>query len=173
MALLVVGYPQLTETAYTWVQRIRQQHDPQYSLVAPHFTLVFPVTTVPQNDLIAHVTARSKHTAAFPFTIRCVIVVKDLFSPLTHLFLVPDEGFAEIVKLHDAFYTDVLADALRLDIPFTPHITIGANEDAQVCKALADDINHQDIRVQGQIGALDIVLYENKTVTSVKRITLA
>ena len=39
----------------------------------------------------------------------------------------------------------MLADALRLSIPFIPHIIIGANVDPNVCKTLAADIDNQDI----------------------------
>lgn len=73
---------------------------------------------------------------------RCAIVVKDALSDNTHTFLTPDEGFREIVKLHDHLYRGALANELRLDIPFIPHITVAISPDANVCKRIADDINH-------------------------------
>jgi 2'-5' RNA ligase len=173
MSLLVVAYPHLTQTDHEWIQAIRRQHDPQYGLIGAHFTLVFPVTTVDQDAFIAHVTARLRYTYVISFNIRCAMVVKDAFGPLTHVFLVPDEGFSALVKLHDALYTDVLADALRLDAPFIPHITVGGDADPLISKALADAINREDRCVQGQITALDIISYEQGNIVPVTRITLA
>jgi 2'-5' RNA ligase len=172
MSLLVVAYPQFTPTDHEWLQAIRRQHDPQYGLIEPHFTLVFPVTTVDQDAFIAHVTAQLRDTHVISFNIRCAIVVKDALGPLTHVFLVPDEGFSALVKLHDALYTGILADALRLDVPFIPHITVGGDAGPLVSKALADAINREDRCVQGQIMALDIISYEQGRVVPVTRITL-
>lgn len=173
MALLVVAYPQLSTADFAWIQAIRERHDPLYSVIAPHFTLVFPVSEVAQDAFIAHIAARARQVSSIPFTIRCATIVKDAFSPLTHLFLVPDDGNSPLIKLHDALYTRVLADALRLDVPFIPHITIGAHADACACKAVVGDINRQNIRIQGQIDALDIIAYENTAVTPITRIALA
>ena len=172
MALLVVTYPQLVPAEHAWVQTIRQQHDPHYTLIAPHFTLVFPVDGMPQRTVLAQVAAQAKHARRIPFTIRCATIVKDVFSPLTHVFLVPDVGYSALVKLHDALYTGPLAPALRLDIPFIPHITIGAHADPYVCKALADDINHHDLHLRGEISALDIITYEHTSVAPVRTIAL-
>jgi hypothetical protein len=113
MALLVVAYPQLTTADLAWIQAIRERHDPNYSLIAPHFTLVFPVNTVANDVFIAHVTTRAAPFSRIPFTIRCAMIVKDAFSPLIYLFLVPDDGNSALIKLHDALYTYMLADALR------------------------------------------------------------
>jgi 2'-5' RNA ligase len=172
MPLLVVAYPQLEATDYAWIQTLRQQHDPHYALIAPHFTLVFPVNTLSHEQIVAHTTAVATQTSTIRFVIRCATIVKDAFSQLTQVFLVPEEGYSAIVKLHDALYTQLLTDALRLDIPFIPHITVGGHPDPRVCKALADDINRQHICIKGRIDALDCIAYENNTVTPVRRVAL-
>lgn len=173
MALLVVAYPQFSAADYAWIQAIRQQHDAHYSLIAPHFTLVFPLNSVDQAACVAHVASSLTQTGSISFSIRCAVIVKDAFSPLTHLFLVPDEGYSALVKLHDALYADLLADYVRLDVAFIPHMTIGGHVDPWVCKASADQINRQNICIQGSINAVDLILHENDTVTTIKRIALA
>jgi hypothetical protein len=173
MALLVVAYPQLVAADYAWIQAIRRQYDAHYSLIAPHFTLVFPLNTIAQAACVAHIVASVKHTSSIFFSIRCAMIVKDAFSPLTHLFLVPDAGYSALIKLHDALYVDLLADHLRLDVAFIPHITIGGHIDPWVCKASADQINQQNICIQGCISAVDLISHENDTVTTIKRIALA
>ena len=57
-----------------------------------------------------------------------LMIIKDVFSSLTHLFLVPNEGCSAFVILHDPLYTGSLTDSLRLDIPFISHLTIAGLE---------------------------------------------
>jgi 2'-5' RNA ligase len=68
--------------------------------------------------------------------------------------LIPDEGMSMMVKLHSALYTNLLAEHLRLDIPFIPHITIGYSENAALCKEIATTINRQAIGIAGLIDML-------------------
>ena len=111
--------------------------------------------------------------ASITFALRCALVVKDALSEQTHTFLVPDEGFSDLVRLHDRLYTGLFTDQLRLDIPYIPHITVATSLDPMVCKRLADEINHQQIAISGTIRAIDIVQFANRTVTTLARIPLA
>lgn len=172
MALLAVAYPDLAPPDYTWIQSIRQQHDPHYRLIAPHFTLVFPTPAVDQGAFIDHITVQTKQVHAIPFLIQCATFVKDAFSSQTHIFLVPDQGYSTLVKLHDACYTGILSSSLSLDVAFIPHITVGAHADPQVCKAVADQINQQGMRICGHIHTIDILAYENNRVSTIKQIGL-
>ena len=100
MALLVLGYPTITEADRAWIQQVRERHDElYYRVVDPHFTLVFPVFGVDRAAFTVHVAERVRGRRPFRFVLRCAVVVKDSFKAYTHVFLVPDEGHAEVVKL--------------------------------------------------------------------------
>ena len=172
MSLLVVAYPELSFEDRQWIQEIRKQHDSNYAIIEPHFTLVFPDTTVDQQELITHVEHVTQGLHGFAVILRCAMVVKDALSPKTHLFLVPDKGFSKLTKLHDALYRGPLASSLRLDVPFIPHMTVGDNEDAQVMKVAADTINEQSIVVRIDVLALDILRHEAGVVEKVHTVTL-
>ncbi len=172
MALLAVAYPDLAPPDYTWIQSIRQQHDPHYPLIAPHFTLVFPIPAVDQEAFVDHITVQTAQVHAIPFLIQCATIVKDAFSSQTHLFLVPDQGYSTLVKLHDACYTGILASSLSLDVAFIPHITVGAHADPHISKAVADQINQHDIRIRGRIHTIDILAYEHNRVSTIQQIGL-
>jgi 2'-5' RNA ligase len=167
VALFVVAYPQISQADYAWIQAIRAEHDKQYSLIEPHFTLVF-ATQKPLPELLAHVEEVSRTFAAFRFVMRCAMPVKDFFSPQTHLFLVPDEGFSQIVRLHDYLYSGLLASELRLDVPFIPHVTIGSFSALNQCKQVCDEINQTEFALEGQINALDIIESRQATRTLAK-----
>jgi hypothetical protein len=86
-------------------------------------------------------------------------MVKDTFSEYTDVFLVPDEGNSQIINLHDKLYTGIIRKDLRLDVPFIPHIGIGASERAEEAKELSDNLNKQNICIEGKITELDLVEY--------------
>ncbi|MGJ3249382.1 MAG: 2'-5' RNA ligase family protein [Elainellaceae cyanobacterium] len=100
------------------------------------------------------------------------LLSNDVFSDFTHVFLVPDEGYSRIIKLHDRLYTGMLIDELRLDIPFIPHIGIANSRNAQECKNLVDNLNSKSFEVNGKVETLDVIWYEGNQVDTIKKISL-
>jgi hypothetical protein len=85
---------------------------------------------------------------------------------------VPDDGYSQIVKLHDKLYSGLLAAEHRLDIDFIPHIGIGTSPDRYECKRMADEWNKKDFNIRGRISKLTIIEYKDKTVTDLESIGL-
>jgi hypothetical protein len=143
-----------------------------YPKFAPHFTCVFPQTTLSEEFLVQHVRDVAAGQSPIPFTIRCALPVRESFSDNTYLYLVPDEGFSAIVLLHDRLYTGVLAAELRLDIPFIPHITIGYTPDAAYCKQAADDWNAQPFEIAGILDTLDVLRLDGESGETIAQVAL-
>lgn len=110
--------------------------------------------------------------AKFDFIIRCATINKDAFSDYYHIFLVPDEGYSRIIKLHDKLYSDKLKNNLCLDLDFIPHIGIGNSIDKYTCKKMVDEWNEKDFSISGRITHLTIVNYKNSIVTELEDIEL-
>ena len=173
MSLLVLAYPQIEKNDYEWIQSIREKDDERYySIVAPHFTFVFPVYDMEKSIFVNHVLNITKKFKEFYFVLRCAQVVKDSLSDYYDVFLIPEEGYRIIVKLHDALYTGPLSNHLRLDIPFVPHVGIANNRDAYQSKNIADQINKSNLEIVGAINRLNIVSYENNKIETVREILL-
>jgi 2'-5' RNA ligase len=173
MALLVLAYPKISNDDFLWIQSVRDVHDELYAkVVAPHFTLVFPVAIEPAS-LIDHVKQVVKSRSGFAFTIKCAVLEKDAFNEYTHVFLAPDQGYSDLVKLHDRLYTGILENELRLDISFIPHIGIANSVKPETCKKLADQINEKNLAISGSIDKLDVVLYAGDSVKTIERIELS
>ncbi|MGZ5483244.1 MAG: 2'-5' RNA ligase family protein [Pyrinomonadaceae bacterium] len=173
MALLVLAYPRISSADFDLIQEIRAQHDQRYfKIVEPHFTLVFPICEIGLAALSAEVRRRVTGAASITFVCRCAMVVEDDSKSFSHVFLVPDEGFSEIVKLHDQIYAGAIEPELRLDIPYIPHIGVGNDEDARTCRRLANKLNQQQFQLKGVIDTLDIVKYEAGTLETLERIAL-
>jgi 2'-5' RNA ligase len=121
---------------------------------------------------VAHIEQQVREIEAFEFVIRCAVLGDDAFSDYTHVFLVPDEGYSNVVKLHDRLYTGLLTGELRLDIPFVPHIGVANSPDAKACKKLVDELNSKDFAIAGKIESIDAIWYEDDKVGTIERILL-
>ena len=153
--LAVVAFPTLEDPDRRWIESFRAKHDPQVSQINVHFTLVFPVDT--SEDVGSEVATVAQSTPPIAFAVRRTEVVSDALGHGSHVFLVPDEGSAQISALHDRLYAGKLRVHLRSDIPFVPHMTVGAAPDSGSALRLADELNVRDRPFRGVVGALELV----------------
>ena len=77
-------------------------------------------------------------------------------TDIAYVFLVPDQGNAEISLLHDRLYTGILRPYLRLDLPCVPHITIGTTPSRNEAKQLCDELNQDGVLVEGSLTKLTV-----------------
>ena len=150
--IFAVAMPKWVAEAQTLVQGFRRAHDPQFELIAPHFTLVFGAALEPE-PCIAHVRAVAQSSPPLPFKLSHAMLYYTGSGP-AHVFLVASEGAAGLTRLHRQLYGDLLAPSLRLDKPFIPHITIAAVESPLAALQIADDWNAQNICLSGEIEVL-------------------
>lgn len=176
MPLLVLAYPELAPEDSVRIEMIRAAHDPTHARVRAHFMLVYPLASVPERisteDVRAFLGAVAREHAPIRFVLRSAIPFKDVSGPETSVFLMPDEGFGAIVRLHDRLYTGLLAGELRLDLPTVPHLTVGRSPDPVACKRLADTLNARPFAIAGTIAALSLVAHDGGTVHTVARLPL-
>jgi 2'-5' RNA ligase len=173
MSRVVVDYPRIAAADFEWIQEYRKRNDPRYfQLIDPHFTLVFPVADVPAEHFCRDVRTRASGTELIAFEIKVATINRDLTGSYYHEFLVPDAGYAALVKLHDRLYSGVLAPHLRLDIDFIPHIAIGNTEDPFVAKRNVDALNARGVQITGTIDALDILEYDGGRIRPLDRVVL-
>ena len=171
MNLHVIAYPELAAADYELIQLYRRDHNSLFKVIEPHFTIVFSVPDVPPADFIAEIKNKLR-TPAIRFCLRCAVINKDSFSNNYDAFLVPDEGFGRIVKIHDKLYSDKLSDHHRLDISYIPHLSIANSPDVQPIKKIVDQWNEKEFAINGIISSLDIINYENRVITTIEKIQL-
>ena len=172
MAHLIIAYPKINKEDYRQIQEFRRQNDLYYTVVEPHFTIVFPVFDIGKDLFISEAIKKSRDVQSFDFEIRCATVNKDSFSDYFHLLLVPDKGYSDIVKLHDKCYSGILSKDLRLDIDFIPHIGIANSKDAYTVKKWADEWNSGNFTIAGTICTLTVIDYTENRVTGLVNIQL-
>jgi hypothetical protein len=174
MAYLVIAYPELQQNDFDWIQSYRKQNDQrQYSLVEPHFSIVFAISDLDKDSFLTEVKQRINGIDPFEFDLKVATVNQDNSGSYYHEFLVPDTGYSDIVKLHDKLYSDMFAPYLRFDVDFIPHISIGDNDDVQVSKKRVDELNARGVSINGHIGSLDVIEYTDGAVRTVEKIMLS
>jgi hypothetical protein len=172
MNLHVVAYPELAPADYEMIQLCRRDHNSLFKVIEPHFTIVFSVPDMDAGVFIEEIKKQVGHAPSIPFCLRCAVINKDSFSNNFDAFLVPDEGFSRIVKLHDKLYSNKLSHHHLLDISYIPHISIGNSTDVLTIKKIVDQWNEKEFTINGIISSLDIINYENRVVTTVERVGL-
>ena len=133
MIYALVHYPNVDTER---INLFRKKYDPQFDLIGPHLTLMFPVPeSIGEKNLVHHL--QSVLNSWHPFTIHLQGLQK---SSDDYLFLMVQEGSADIIGLHSKIYTGVLADYRQENIPFVPHLTLGvfANNAAEYAEALEE-----------------------------------
>ncbi len=173
MSYLVLAYPKISEESFQFIQDYRRINDPKYfNVVNPHFTIVFSTSNFSEDDFIEEVIKQTHGLHKFDFKIKCATINQDYSKKFYHEFLVPDQGYSDIVKLHDKIYSDKFFDNLRFDIDYVPHVGIGNSENVLVCKKNVDSLNSKNLSIEGFVSVLDIVKYENNTITTLKTVEL-
>lgn len=161
--LLVLAYPELSDKDRAWISEFRNRNDSLfYDIVEPHFTLVFPTFGINYDVFLSEMVEKSKNFSRFNFAVRCAMMNNDQLSDYYHVFLSPDEGHSNIVKIHDYLYSGTIRNTLRLDVDFYPHIGIGSSLDPEECKRHVDSINNQNILIEGSIRSLTVVSYGDR-----------
>jgi hypothetical protein len=173
MALAVVNYPDFKKADYDWIQGVRRAHDRLFfKVVAPHVPIVFPTDEIAQETLAEHVREQVAGVAPFEVVFRCVILGDPDFMEHAHAFLTPDEGFSEVVRLHDRLYTGPLASELRLDLPFIPHIGIASLPDMEECKQVVDQLNETRFEIRARVEQVTVIGYDGRQVWTIEEVAL-
>lgn len=173
MSYLVLAYPEINKSDLDLIQNYRKENDELfYTVVKPHFTIVFPVFDKSETEFVAEIKRKAQNFNSFDFVLRCATINKDAFNEYFHIFLVPDEGYSKILKIHDGLYSGILKKNLRLDLDFVPHIGIGNSLSGLDCKKMVDEWNKDEFEINGTISSLTIVEFENNSVRKTDEIKL-
>jgi hypothetical protein len=173
MGYLVVAYPKISEKDFNWIQEYRNKNDPRYfNVVKPHFTIVFAIRDISQEDFVLEVRKQVKDILKFDFELNIASLIQDDSGKYYHELLLPEKGHAAIIKLHDKLYSGAFYKDLRFDLVFIPHVGIGNSENVHESKKRIDILNNTGISISGKIDVLDILEYIDGKVKTGEQIAL-
>lgn len=171
--LYTLAYPTISTEDERSIEAFRGCHDlPYVDVVKAHFTLVFGVDAIEYDCFRRHVEGVASTCSSIEFRCRYAMLVKDHEQEIYHIFLIPDEGNSEILRIHDKLYQGPLKPHLRLDIPFIPHITIATLTDPADAKQLCNELNENGVSIAGSIDRLTISLLDGKQIEDLVNIEL-
>jgi 2'-5' RNA ligase len=153
-SLEVIAAPHFDKADLAWLTDIRSRR--AGSRGAPYFTLVFASLDMAPADFTTAIRANAKDIHPIRFRLRSALVVPETVVRRFHVFLIPDEGFGAILKLHDALHAGPVRAALRQDSPYLPHITVATTPDYAGARDLALSLNRRDIDIHGRIDTLQV-----------------
>jgi 2'-5' RNA ligase len=152
MPYALVHYPMIDTRL---IDQFREIYDPQAGLIRPHITVVFPVPEIAaelaqRTILVSHIRGVLGRWQPFGVRLRGLQPSAD-----NYLFLLVEEGKKELIRLHDELYTGPLTQYLREDLPFVPHMTLGAfGDDRQAPLKALDEAERLDLDFQAVLNRL-------------------
>ncbi len=140
------------------INQLRRKYDPQVDLIDPHITIVFPVPeSVGEQSLVLHIQKTLREWKPFTIHLQGVQPSWDHY-----LFLLIQEGNADVIRLHDELYTTLLAGYDRDDLPFVPHVTLGSfTEGRQRCLQALEQAEQMELDYQSVVDRLHLVKINN------------
>jgi len=122
MVFALVHYPNVDALHINQLNQLRMKYDPHVDLIAPHITLMSPVPeSIGEDNLIHHLELVLEKWQPFPIHLYGLKKSWD-----NYLFLLIQKGNANIIRLHNEIHTNILAEYRKTDMPFVPHVTLGA-----------------------------------------------
>lgn len=114
----VVWFPNFSNVA--GIDRFRSLYDPLGNVMPPHLTLVFPFhSRLTLDQLTAHVQKVVRAWPAFP------VVMNGVWSAQNEFVGVGAQvGKDALTEMHDRLYRGPLAEFLRPEFEYEPHITL-------------------------------------------------
>ncbi len=153
-AIDVTAKPVFSSADANWLAQLRKaQAHIQHAL---EFTLVFPGSTGSTNEVVQHVEAVCAVTPRIRFCLRSAMIVPEAATGWFHVFLVPDEGFGAIIRLHDRLHVGPLASCLDPLVPYIPHLTVASVEDFELARRIKASLNANNLAITGHIDALEV-----------------
>ena len=170
-SLAVVAYPTLSDGDREWIEGIRTRYDPLAARIAAHFTLVFP-TEVAEAPLVAQVRKALKSASPIPVVLRRAAAYSDAIGSGCYVFLLAEEGHRELLQLHDTLYEGTPTAHRRFDIPFVPHVTVGAHPQMSECERIVNHLNEESRIIRAWINGVDVIEIDESTIRTVAEIPL-
>jgi 2'-5' RNA ligase len=166
----IVARPLFGKAELEWLTRLRATH--AHTPGPPEFTLAFPGAAEVPEDVVGHVAAVGAATPRIHFVLRSAVIVPEAGAGTWHVFLVPEEGFGAIIRLHDRLHVGPLAGFLRPEQPYIPHLTVVTVGDFERARHTKAQLNARDLAVSGRIDEIELRRRDGDTVRRVAKVAL-
>ena len=103
------------------IDQLRSKYDPQFHLIAPHITIMFPAPdSIGERSLVSHIESVLRRWESFPIRLKGFQQSWD-----EYLFLLLNKGEQDVIRLREEIYTGLPSEYRNEARPFIPHVTLG------------------------------------------------
>ena len=170
-SLEVIARPHFEKADLAWLTDIRSRR--AGSRGPPYFTLVFPGVEMEPAAFAERIRKNAHDIPRIRFRLRSALVVPETSVGRFHVFLIPDEGFGAILRLHEALHVGPIEAAIRPESPYLPHITVATSPDRREARKVAQALNQGGLDISGHIDALTVERRHGEVIKEVAEIPLA
>jgi 2'-5' RNA ligase len=170
-SLEVIARPHFDKDDLAWLTDIRSRR--AGSRGPPYFTLVFPGVDMTPAAFAERIRQNANEVPRIRFRLRSALVVPEHTVGRFHVFLIPDEGFGAILRLHDLLHAGPIETAIRPETPYLPHITVATTTSHDEARKVARALNQGDLDIHGHIEALTVERRTGEVIKEVAEIPLA
>ena len=148
------------------IERVREKYDPNYKLVRPHITLVFPFESdISAADIEAHARAALAEFEPFPVTLQGITEQRGFDN---YMLLNVHQGKNTLRQMHRRLYSGLLESFLpNWCRAFEPHMTVGRltdptlfaaalEETRGMCELFSTCVNEVDVELIAADGSSSI-----------------
>lgn len=170
-SLEVIARPHFAKDDLAWLTDIRSRR--AGSRGPPYFTLVFPGVDMPPAAFAERIRRNAGDFPRIRFRLRSALVVPEHTVARFHVFLIPDEGFGAILRLHDVLHAGPIEAAISPESPYLPHITVATTTNHAAARKVAQALNQGSLDIEGHIDALEVERRDGEVIRKVAEIPLA
>ena len=172
---IIFSIPTLNEKNLKWVECLRGRYSPgQVKTLLPHFTMLSTERQIQCNELENLLNEISMHHQKINFTIHRALAMPPLNGHDSwYAFLVPDQGFSDLSKLHASICCKRFNLSDEQLFPFIPHITVGLFSEKTACLNAIDEINAGYISLSGNVDEISAAQVSDDGVEIIKTIELS
>ena len=170
--LFVLCYPDLDEEDRARIEAFRRLHEPaRASLVPAHVTLVFGVSTIAPDSLVALAAQTAAATPPFALSLTGTEAYTDPVAGDYKLFLMVDRGADALTRLHKRLYTGPLVQEQSAGFPFRPHMTVATASSPEPIRNAASQAARL-LPVRASIAALTVTELRHGTMETIAELRL-
>jgi len=152
------------------IEKIREKYVPDYKKFKPHINLVYPFEINSQKKLYEHINKSIKEIKPFKLALKGLKKSSKEF----YLYLLADEGNAEIIKLYGNLNSGLLKDFKNKSMPkYTPHLTIGVFKTKKEIDCAMKELKGNKIKYKIEIKSVQLVtLNKDNMICKIKNFVL-
>ncbi len=158
MTIFVVTYPLVGYSSGQALKNFRREHDQaKASLIDPHFTIAFAITTFSYEDVLAQTRRIAKDFQPFEFLLSRLVPYTNVYTDESMLFLCPSTGENQLINIHRRFYEGEFQVAMQVDAAYEPHLTIALSDGPDNLVAAQTAASGLTLPIYGSIDTLSVI----------------